>query len=242
MKTVFVSGASGGIGIAVCEKFLSEGYFVVAQYNGNLSSLKELAKKSGKDDYLYAVKSDFTNTEQTIKTVKEVTESFRHFDAVVTAAGVDSYGLFTDTSVEEWDRVFNINVKSTFLILKEIIPSMVKLKRGKIVTVSSVWGTVGASMESVYSASKWAIVGLTKSLSKELAPSNINVNCVSPGVIDTPMNDCFSVDEKQDLINRTPLNRFGKPSEIAELVFFLCSDKSDFVTGQNFVADGGFTL
>lgn len=242
MKTVFLSGASGGIGLSIAEKFLKNDYFVVAQANSNTDAVITLAEKLNKKDYLYLVKTDFYNEEDTFSTLKTIKKSFKHFDAIVTAHGVDLYELLTDTTIDDYDKVFNVNVKSVFLILKELVPLMVERQSGKIVTVSSIWGSLGASMESVYSASKSAIIGLTKSLAKELAPSNINVNCVSPGVIDTAMNDRFDEQEKQDLIDRTPLSRLGKPSEVAELVFFLCSENSDFITGQNITVDGGFTL
>ena len=118
---------------------------------------------------------------------------------------------------------------------------MLERKRGKIVFVSSIWGINGACMESAYSATKAALIGFCKSLAKEVAPSGVTVNCVCPGVIDTPMNDRFSAEEKAELIAKTPLNRFGTPREIAELIAFLC-EKADFITGQTITADGGFTL
>lgn len=242
MKTVFISGASGGIGISIVEKFLSEGYFVVAQANSNPEAVKNLAIKLNKEDYVSIVNTDFCDQENTVSMLTQVKKSFKHFDAIVTAHGVDLYELLTDTSCQDFDKVFDVNVKSVYLILKELLPLMINRKQGKIVTVSSVWGSQGACMESVYSASKSAIIGLTKSLAKELAPSNINVNCVSPGVIDTVMNSRFNDEEKQDLVDRTPLSRLGNPSEIAELIYFLCSEKSDFITGQNITVDGGFTL
>ena len=242
MKTVFISGASGGIGLSIVEKLLKEGYFVVAQANSNSQKVIELAKQLNLQDYVCVVNADFSSEEKTISMLQDVKNSFKHFDAIVTAHGIDLYSLLTDTTIADYDKIFDVNVKSTFLTLKELVPLMIERKSGKIVTVSSIWGTQGACMESVYSATKSAIIGLTKSLAKELAPSGINVNCVSPGVIDTAMNNRFDQDEKQDLIDRTPLSRLGNPIEIAELVYFLCSDKSNFITGQNITIDGGFTL
>ena len=242
MKTVFSTGASGGIGLGIVEKFLNKEYFVVAQANKNAKTLYDLAEKLNKKDYLSVVSADFTNQQQTLEMLNAVKKSFKHFDAVVTSHGIDLYALLTDTEVNEYDKVFDVNVKSVYLILKELIPQMVQRNQGKIVTISSIWGNDGACMESVYSASKSAIIGLTKSLAKELAPSGINVNCVSPGVINTAMNNRFDAHEKQDLIDRTPLGRLGNSNEIAEMVYFLCSDKSNFITGQNITIDGGFTL
>lgn len=242
MKTVFISGASGGIGLGIVEKFLNQDYFVIAQANKNVKAVYDLAKKLNKEDYLYVITADFTNIEQTISMLSNVKNSFKHIDAVVTAHGVDLYALLTDTTILEYDKVFDVNVKSTYIILKELLPLMINKKQGKIVTISSIWGNDGACMESIYSASKSAIIGLTKSLAKELALSNINVNCVSPGVIDTAMNSRFDTQEKQDLIDRTPLSRMGTPKDVAEMVYFLCTENASFITGQNITIDGGFTL
>jgi 3-oxoacyl-[acyl-carrier protein] reductase len=245
MKVAVVTGASGGIGLAVTKKFIDEGYFVVAQYNNNLFPLQKLADGligSEREGYIFPVKADLNCQDEVEKFIQTLDNSFKSVDVIVHSAGVDLYKLFSETTVAEWDYVFNVNVKSSFIITKGLLPKMIEKKSGKILFVSSIWGNSGASMESVYSASKGAIISLTKSLAKELAPSNINVNCICPGVIDTPMNDCFSKEEKTELILRTPMGRFGKPDEIAELIYFLCSEKASFITGQNITSDGGFTL
>ena len=150
--------------------------------------------------------------------------------------------LFDETTDEEWDNVFNVNVKSAYILTKFSLKSMIARKSGKIINVSSIWGKDGASMECCYSASKSALIGLTKALAKEVGPSNINVNCVCPGVIDTKMNARFSKDEMQDLVNETPLLRLGTANEIAKLIYFLSSNEASFITGQIITADGGFTL
>ena len=245
MKVAVVTGASGGIGLAVTKKFIDEGYFVVAQYNNNLFPLQKLADGligSEREGYIFPVKADLNCQDDVENFIQTLDNSFKSIDVIVHSAGVDLYKLFSETTVAEWDYVFNVNVKSSFMITKGLLPKMIEKKSGKILFVSSIWGNSGASMESVYSASKGAIISLAKSLAKELAPSNINVNCICPGVIDTPMNDCFSKEEKTELILRTPMGRFGKPDEIAELIYFLCSEKASFITGQNITSDGGFTL
>ena len=152
------------------------------------------------------------------------------------------YKLITDTTDAEWDKVFSVNMKSAFKITNGFLKEMIVNQRGKIVNISSMWGLVGASMEVAYSASKSALIGYTKALAKELAPSGINVNCVCPGVIDTPINARFSKEDMAALKDETPLGRIGKPKDVAELVAFLCSDNSDFITGQIIACDGGFTL
>ncbi len=243
MKKVLITGASGGIGIETAQKFLENGYFVIAQYNSNIEPLTALGKQS-KDfsDYLLPVKADLSKDADIENLIKIVKDSFKGVDALVLNAGTSLYKLLTDTTDSEWDKVFNINVRSAFKLSRAFLPYMISKEYGKIVNVSSIWGVSGASMEAVYSASKSALIGLTKALAKEVAPSGINVNCVCPGVIDTPMNARFTDTEKQEIINQTPLKRFGKPKEIAELIYFLSSEKADFITGQVITCDGGFIL
>ena len=193
-------------------------------------------------DYFYPIKSDFSSSEGVKNLLERVYQNFKHVDVLVNNAGVDLIKLFSETEEEEYDEIMNVNLKSAFLLTKGIVKSMIDRKEGKIIFISSIWGLQGASMESVYSASKFALVGLTKSLAKELGPSNISVNAVCPGVIDSPMNDVFTEEEKKDLMGRTPLNRLGKAEEVAELVYFLTSEKAEFINGQAIAVDGGFAL
>ena len=240
MKVAVITGASGGIGGAIARKFLENGYFVAGTYNRNKNGIDVLKEKYG--DTFFGVKADLAKTEDIKRLYGFIKGNFGHTDALIGCAGVDLYKLCADTKEEEWNKVFNVNVKANFLLAKECIPDMVERKSGKIVFISSVWGNVGASMESAYSASKFALNGLAKSLAKELAPSGITVNCIAPGVIDTAMNGRFSAEEKAELIGRTPAARFGTPREIAEICSFLCDTGGDFITGQVITADGGFTL
>lgn len=240
-----ITGAGGGIGRATVKKFIDQGYFVIGQYNSNtngIESLKEELKQQGKSDYFFAVKADFNNSCEISNMLDVVEKSFKHVDVLVNNAGVGLYKLITETTEQEWDKVFNVNVKGAYLVTNRVIKGMMNVKSGKIVNVSSIWGNVGASMEVAYSASKSALIGYTKALAKELSPSGINVNCVCPGVIDTPINSRFNELEMNELAKETPLGRIGKPSEIAELIYFLSSEKSDFITGQVITCDGGITL
>lgn len=244
VKTAIITGASGAIGSAIAEKFIKNEYFTVAQYNkgiDKINSFGENMKEQGLADYLIPFCADFSKPKDVEKLADYILANFGHADALILNAGVDLYKLCTDTTEEEWDNIFDVNVKSNFLLVKKLLPSMISRGKGKIIFISSIWGNNGACMESAYSATKSAIIGFAKSLAKEVGPSGITVNCVSPGVIDTPMNDRFSKDEKAQLIDRTPLGRFGKPEEVAELVEFLCK-RGDFITGQNITIDGGFTL
>ncbi len=245
MKTALITGASGAIGRATVEKFISEGYFVLAQYNSNIdgiTSLCEKLKEKGLDGNFCAFKADLKNASEVQDFIAKIKASFKYVDVIVNNAGVGLYKLITETSEKEWDDLFSVNMKSAHLITQAFAKGMIDKKHGKIVNVSSMWGMVGASMEVAYSASKSALIGYTKALAKELAPCNINVNCVCPGVIDTPMNARFSKEEIHALEQETPLGRLGTPQEVAELIYFLCSDKSNFITGQIIAVDGGFTV
>ena len=240
MKTALITGASGAIGSALAEKFIGNGYFVVGGYNKGESKAKELEKKY--KDLFFAVKSDLKNECEIDALYGFAQKNFGHVDALILNAGIDVYKLLTDTTVKEWDDIFAVNVRAGFILSKLCMPEMIKRKRGKIVFVSSIWGKVGASMETAYSASKAALIGLTRALSKEVAPSGICVNCVCPGVINSEMNARFSKAEMAEIISRTPVNRIGKPEEVADLCAYLCSEKADFITGQDFSVDGGFGL
>lgn len=245
MKTVLITGASGGIGRAIVKKFVQNGYTVIAQYNKNKTELKKLIEELERENLggaVYPVTADFTDLNSIDKMFEDIFTRYKKIDAVVNNAGVGLYKLITETTEQDWDKVFNVNIKSIYYLVNKVLPSMIDNKSGKIVNVSSMWGIAGASMEVAYSASKSALIGYTKALAKELAPSGINVNCVCPGVIDTEMNARFSKEEVDVLIEETPLNRLGKPNDVAELIYFLCSDSSSFITGQTISCDGGFIL
>ena len=244
MKVALITGASGGIGRAAAERLIKDGYFVIAQYNTDKKGIESLKESLDGElsNYLFAVQADLSSTEKTDKMMESVLKSFPHIDVLVNNAGIGLYKMINQTTAEEWDKLFAVNVKSAFYITNKVLDGMIDKKHGKIINVSSMWGMVGASMEVAYSASKAALIGYTKALAKELAPSGINVNCVCPGVINTPMNARFSPDDMQELKEQTPLGRIGEPTDVAELIGFLCSDKSDFITGQVIACDGGFSL
>lgn len=245
LKTALITGASGGIGSATVKTFLKNGYFVVGQYNSDQKGMDALIKdlsESGLSDTFVALKSDFNTESGAMELYSQAEKFFGHIDVLVSNAGTSLYKLYTQTTDSDWDKVMNINLKSAFVLSKLCLDKMIERKRGKILFVSSIWGIAGASMEVVYSASKAALIGMTKALAKEVAPSNINVNCVCPGVIDTKMNALFSEDDIAVIKSETPLGRLGKAEEIADLIYFLCSEKADFITGQTITADGGYIL
>ena len=244
MKTAIITGASGGIGLALTKTLVKNGYFVIAQYNANISALETLKEELKKDnlaDYLFLVKADL-GAENGAKTLFDTLKtSFNKLDVLICNAGVDLYKLCEETSAEELNRVMKINFNSAYELTSLCLPTLKMAENSSVVYVSSVWGTLGACMESAYSASKSALIGLTKSLAKELAPS-IRVNCITPGVIDTPMNACFTKEEMQEIVNEIPLERLGTPQEVANLVKFLVSKEASYITGAIIPVDGGYSL
>ena len=245
MKKIFISGASGAIGSAIAKKFLDNGYTVIAHYNTDktgIDALKNYAESQNALQRIFIVQADLSNSEQVSNMLDNLTKSFKSIDVIVNNAGVGLYKLITDTTESEWDKLFAVNIKSAYQINNAFIGGMISKGQGKIINISSMWGSVGASMEVAYSASKAALIGYTKALAKELAPSNINVNCICPGVINTPMNARFSKEEVEELISETPLGKLGEPIDVANAVWFLSQEQSSFITGQIITVDGGFTL
>ena len=245
MKTALITGASGAIGRETVKAFVKKGFFVTAQYNSGYSSIQKLKsalEEEGYIGYINLVKADFSVKGEVGKVISSHLENFKHIDVLVNNAGVDLYMQVQDTSEEEWDRLFDINVKACHLLTKEALKNMIERKSGKVLFVSSIWGVVGGSLESCYSATKSALIGYSKALAKEVGPSNINVNCICPGLVRSPMNDGYTKEEMRDIISRIPLGRIAEPEEIAEIIYFLCSDCANYITGQTITCDGGFIL
>ena len=245
MKVALITGASGKIGGETVKKFAKNGYFVFAHINANRGGIDNVIKEllaEGIKDTVFAVQADFSDEKSIQNMFDTIKKSFSHVDVLVNNAGVGLYKMITETHINEWRKVFDINVTSTYFLTNLVLEKMIERKSGKIINVSSIWGKDGASMEVCYSASKSALIGYTKALAKELAPSNVNVNCICPGVIDTAMNKRFSPEEIEELKNATPLGRLGKASEVADLIYYLSTDSASFITGQIITVDGGFTL
>lgn len=234
MKAVLITGASGGIGAAAVKKFAHEGWRVFAHYNTNEEAATALQKEYG----AIPLQADLTDPDA----VSALFEKVGALDALVTCAGAASQKLFTDVTVEEFHKLMDANFTSAFLCCQAASRGMISAHKGKIVTVSSIWGMTGASCEVVYSAAKSAVIGMTKALAKELGPSGICVNCVAPGVIDTPMNAHLSPDTMRSLSDDTPLCRIGTPDEAASAIYFLASAEADFITGQVISPNGGFVI
>ena len=231
MKRALVTGASRGIGASCAKRLASTGFEIGVNYKNSEAAAIALAREiSGAPLY-----GDVSNAAE----VQRMFEDFGNVDALVCNAGVALTGLFQDTA-NRWREVFDTNFGGAVNCINAAVPHMIREKYGRIVIVSSVWGQTGASCESIYSASKAALIGLTKSLAKELGPSCITVNCVAPGVIDTDMNATYSKADIAELCAATPLGRLGTAAEVAAAVAWLCSEESSFVTGQVIGVDGGF--
>ena len=237
MSTVLVTGGSRGIGAATV-RALAGRYNVAFTYNAPESAAlaleQELAGKGG----VKAFRCDVSDSASVKKAADEIRKRFGAVDMIVNSAGIAEKGLFQDITDEEWRKIFAVNVDGTFYVTREFLPDMISRQRGAIVNVSSVWGVVGASVETAYSATKAAIIGLTKALSKEVAPSGITVNAVAPGAVDTDMLNCYSAEEKAEICRDIPLGRMATADEIAKAIVFLL--ENGYVTGQVLTVDGGF--
>lgn len=239
-QTVLVTGASRGIGRAVAELFATRGYNVLINYcksyNDANKFFQQLSEKGLSVD-IY--KADVSNRCQAFEMIHYCVKRFGTIDILVNNAGVAYYNLLQDITEEEWRTIIDVNLGGCFFCCQAAAKHMIQQKKGKIINISSVWGITGASCEVHYSAAKAGIIGLTKALAKELGPSNINVNCVAPGVIKTDMLNNFTEEELESLRMETPLMRLGDVMDVAECVYYLASPKADFITGQVISPNGG---
>ena len=236
MKTVLITGGSRGIGRAAVERFARGGYQAVFCYLSNKEAADALLSElSGLP--VAAVQADVSDPEA----VKRLTDGL-HVDVLVNNAGIAGQKLFCETTPEEWDRMFAVNVRGMYLCARAVLPGMIRRGSGKIINLSSIWGITGASCEAAYSASKAAVIGLTRALAKELGPSGIQVNCVAPGVVDTDMNQTLTADDLTALREETPLGTLGTPEQIADTIFYLASSGADFITGQVISPNGGLVI
>ena len=238
MKRVLIIGGSGGIGAACVSTFAQNGDQVVFTYCHHHDAASALSAQTGATP-LYINLEDAENSRST---VEKAVSLLGGIDVLVNCAGISQIKLFTDLSEQDIARMIQINFTSVLRVTQEALPHMIRNHSGKIINIGSMWGKTGASCEVHYSATKAAIEGFTKSLAKELGPSGITVNCVEPGVIVTPMNASLDEETMAALIEETPLMRLGKPSDVADAVFFLASDQASFITGQILGVDGGFAI
>ena len=243
MKYALITGGSRGIGAAAARLFAQRGWGVAVGYWQNGERAEALAQGLVRLGVpAMAVGADVADAGQVCRMVDRVLEKFCQLDILVCAAGISHVGLISQIDGDEWRRLFAVNVDGVHHCCRGVLPHMLGKKSGSIVTVSSMWGQVGASCEAAYSATKGAVIAYTKALAKELGPSNIRVNCVAPGVIDTDMNAHLSPDDLAALADETPLGRVGTPEEAAAAIAFLASDEASFLTGQVVCPNGGLVV
>lgn len=241
-KIILITGASRGIGRDIAKTLSKDNNnIVIANYNKSEKEaieLKERLKDEGID--IEIIKADVSKRNETKKMVDNVLKEYGKIDVLINNAGISQYKLFNDITDEEWDNIMNTNLKSAFMVTQEAIRNMINNKQGCIINISSIWGVAGAAMEVAYSTSKAGLIGLTKSLAKELGPSNIRVNAIAPGFIDTGMNNRFSEDELQSIKEEIPLERMGDTADITKCVKWLIEDS--YTTGQVISINGGWDI
>ena len=241
MRTVFITGASRGIGRAMAVKFAEAGYNVAICYNNSRSAAEqvkaEIIAKGGTAEIFKADVSDYSSV---CGAVDQAKARLGRIDTVVANAGVALVKQINDTTLDEWNALFGVNVTGVRNVVQAVLDDMIDAKFGRIIAVSSVWGEVGASCEVAYSSSKAAVIGYAKALAKELAPSGITVNCITPGVIDTEMNAHLTADEREQLESEIPVGRYGTPEEVACAALFFASEGASYVTGEVLGVNGGY--
>lgn len=240
-KTVIITGASGGIGSAIAGAFAFAGYNVVLGYNKSEEKAEELqARLIAGGCSAVSFQADVSDSSQAQALVDFAKNAFGGRMILINNAGIAQQKLFTDITDEDFQKMFDSNVKSVFNCSRSVLPLMIHEKWGRIINISSMWGVCGASCEVHYSASKAAVIGMTKALAKEVGPSGITVNCIAPGLIDTKMNKNLDEETISALCEETPVGRIGTPEDVAKAVLFLADETSSFITGQILGVDGGF--
>lgn len=241
MKTIIITGGSRGIGKCMVENFAKQGYNVVLNYNKSekmAKQIKESLREQGHEIEIF--KADVSKKEEVQKMIEFTIEKFKKIDVLINNAGIARIQLFTDATEEDWDEIMNTNLKSAFFTTQAVLPYMIHEKSGCIINVSSIWGLIGASCEAIYSASKAGLDGLTKALAKELGPSNVRVNGIAPGIINTDMNSNLDENIKNEIEKEIPLGRIGEPIDIYRCAKWLVED--EYMTGQIISPNGGWAI
>ena len=233
---ILISGASRGIGRQIAIELSQTGYTVIANYNKSEQSAKELQTQFNIDIF----QADISKSTEIKQLTDYVLKKYGKIDVLINNAGISQTKLFTDITDEDWNKMINTNLYSAFKLTQKCLPNMIHNKSGCIINISSMWGQVGASCESLYSITKAGIDAMTKSLAKELGPSGIRVNSIAPGFIDTDMNKCYSKEDVQGIISETPLEKIGQPSDISKCIKWLIEDQ--FTTGQIISINGGLVI
>lgn len=236
-KIILVTGASRGIGRSISKLLAECGHTVIANYNKSEQKAKELSENY---DNIDIFKCDVSKREEVKELVNYTLKKYGRIDVLINNAGISRSQMFIDVTDDDWNQIINTNLYSAFCMTQEVIPNMIHNKSGCIINISSIWGQIGASCESIYSISKAGIDAMTKSLAKELGPSNIRVNSIAPGLINTDMNKNLSFNDILEIKNDTPLQKIGEPEDIAKCVKWLIED--NFTTGQILSINGGWNI
>lgn len=245
MKTVLVTGGAKGIGKAIVYKFADAGYNVILNYNSSFESAKKISKElENCTGIVEPYKADVTSREEVDKMVEYTFKEYGNIDILVNNAGISNICMFQDVDDENFDKIISVNLKGTFNVTQSVLKNgMLQQKQGSIINISSIWGVTGGSCETIYSASKAGVIGLTKALAKELAQSGINVNAVAPGAVKTDMiTKNYSKSEIDEFVSEIPMMRMAEPEEIASTVFFLAQENSRYITGQVISPNGGSVI
>lgn len=242
-KTVLITGASKGIGANMAIRFAEKGYNVVMNYNNSVQSaliLQRSLKESGYN--VIAYKANVKNRLEVDLMIKEALYRFDSIDILINNAGIANQSLITELSEQDWNDIIGVNLTGVFNCTQAVLPHMINQKSGKIINISSMWGEVGASCEVAYSAAKAGVIGFTKALAKEVGPSGITVNCITPGLIETSMNQDLTVEDITAIVEDTPMGRIGSTDDVATAALFLSSDEAQFITGQILGVNGGLVI
>ena len=238
-KKVFITGATGGIGEAICNKFYQKEYNLVLTSSSD-EKLLSLKKKYGDDNSYYKI--DISDFESIDRCMSQITTDHKDLTTIINNAGITSDNLLLRMRNDQWSKVIKTNLESNFFIVKSLLPNMLSNRYGKIIGISSVVAVQGNPGQSNYVASKAGMIGFYKSVAHEVAKRNINVNVVSPGFISTNMTDKLEESQKNNILDKIPMKKFGIPDDVANLVYFLSSDNSSYITGQNFHVNGGMLM
>jgi 3-oxoacyl-[acyl-carrier protein] reductase len=239
MKKILITGASGGIGSSISNKFLKNKYEMILTSSSD-NSLSKLKEKYGNNHHYYIL--DFNNPDENNTILKKISEEHQDLNIIVNNAGITDDSLLLRMKTDQWNKVIQANLSSNFTIIKALLPNMIKNKSGNIIGISSVVATSGNPGQSNYVAAKSGMIGFYKSIALEVASRNVNVNIVSPGFIISPMTDKLNDKQKNIILEKIPMKRFGEANEIADLVYFLSSDQSRYITGQNIHINGGMLM
>ncbi|MEE1531384.1 MAG: SDR family oxidoreductase [Clostridia bacterium] len=240
-KVVVVTGGSRGIGAQIVKTLANENYKVILNYNNSKEQAEKIQQElleQGKE--IEIIKADVSKREETEKLIQFAINKFNKIDVLINNAGISQEGLFTDVTEEEWKKIINTNLNSVFYCNQQALKYMIPEQQGCIINISSIWGETGASCEVAYSTTKAAINGMTKALAKEVGPSNIRVNAIAPGIIDTDMNRNLTNEELEQIKEQIPLNKIGKALDIAKCVKWLIED--EYTTGQIISINGGWYI